>query len=91
MHAHSDVLSGVKSNCFMRVLRGGLHETLYAPSAVRGETVCADGATVRALDAGERHATAARRARARMATHASQTRMLTHAEDSPGFLACAHA
>jgi len=34
IHAHSDVESGIESNCFMMVLQGELVQTLYPPSAI---------------------------------------------------------
>jgi predicted metal-dependent enzyme (double-stranded beta helix superfamily) len=44
VHAHSDAETGVRSNCFMRVLEGTLVETLYEPSAIHAD--CGSVATI---------------------------------------------
>ena len=45
VHAHSDAETGIKSNCFLRVLDGGLEETFYEPTSIIGDTM-----SVSALD-----------------------------------------
>jgi len=39
IHAHSDKISGVQSNCFMLVLEGELTETVYGADVVDGDCV----------------------------------------------------
>mmetsp|Transcript_50643 Transcript_50643/g.89538 ORF Transcript_50643/g.89538 Transcript_50643/m.89538 type:complete len:113 (-) Transcript_50643:328-666(-) len=51
VHAHSDADTKVKSNCFLTVLKGELHETTFEPHEVSGDTVTSEGQT-RALAAG---------------------------------------
>lgn len=53
VHAHCDAESGVKSNCFMRILEGELCETFYESRHVLGsDRVAADGGAERMLPAG---------------------------------------
>lgn len=51
VHAHSDMESKIKSNCFLTVLHGQLSETIYEHHQIRADAVLGIGQT-RALNAG---------------------------------------
>lgn len=55
VHAHSDVETAQRSNCFMLILEGALEETVYLPEALSsdGKTVDPLGSQSRILDAGD--------------------------------------